>query len=107
VSSLGLQQLTDEFGRGQTRADARTHDQAVVFVIEDARQGTVRIDLLDIVFRERHRGRLDDPGREQRLERFGNGQGDQTGAGPTGGTAHEQSRARVVERSGDDEKSPE
>ena len=50
-----------------------------------------------------HRRRLDDLRREQRLERLGDGQGDQTGAGPSGRPADEQCGARVVERAGDHE----
>ncbi len=51
----------------------------------------------------RHRRRLDDLGREQRLERLGDGERHQAGAGSTGGPADEQRGAGVVERAGDDE----
>ena len=61
------------------------------------------LDLLDVVLGQRHRRRLDDLGREQRLERLGDGQRDQAGAGPAGGPADEQGRAGVVERAGDHE----
>ena len=67
-------------------------------MIEDPGEGRLRIDLLDVVLGQGHRGRLDDLGREQRLERLRHGQGHEPDAGPTGGPADEQGRPGVVER---------
>ena len=76
-------------------------DDRVVIVVEDPGDRRLRVDLLDVVLGQGHRRRLDDLRREQRLERLGNGERDEPGAGPTRGPADEQRRARVVERAGD------
>ena len=61
------------------------------------------VDLLDVVLGQGHRRRLDDLRREQRLERLGHGERDESRARPSGRAADEQRRAGVVERAGEDE----
>ena len=102
---IGLARGADEqphqLGGGQARPQPGSHDDRIVLVVEDLGQRRLRVDLLDVVLGQAHRRGLDDLGGEQGLERFGHGQGDQPGAGPTGGAADEQGGARVVERAGD------
>ena len=78
------------------------HDR-VVLVVEDPGERGLRVDLLDVVLGQRHRRRLDDLRREQRLERLRDRERHEAGAGATGGAADEQRGARVVERPGDHE----
>ena len=104
---LDGEEAGDQLGGREPGTEARTDDDRVVLVVEDPGERIVGLDLLDVVLRQGHRRRLDHPRREQRLERFGNGQGDQPGARPAGRPADEQGSARVVERAGDDEQLPE
>ena len=98
-----IDEPADELGRREARAQARSHDERVVLVIEDPGEGRLRVDLLDVVLGQGHRRRLDDLGREQRLQRLGHGQRHEADPGATGRPADEQRRARVVERPGDHE----
>ena len=99
--TLDGEQGADQVGRGQARPQPGSDDERVMLVVHDPGEGVLGLDLLDVVLGEGHRRRLDDLRREQRLERLGDGQGDQTGAGPSGRPADEQRGARVVERAGD------
>ena len=74
-----------------------------MLVIEDPGERGVGIDLLDIVLGQGHRRRLDDLGREHRLERLRHGQRDEAGPGAPGGAGDEQGGARVIERARDDQ----
>ena len=91
-------ELANELGGGESRSQARTHHEGVVLVVEDAREGWFGINLFDVVLGEAHRRGLDHLGREQRLEGLGDRQRDEADAGPARRAAHQQRRARVVER---------
>ena len=67
------------------RVAAGPDDDRVVLVVEDAGERRLGVDLLDVVLGQRHRRRLDDLGREQRLERLGDGEGHEPDPGPAGG----------------------
>ena len=97
------QEHPDELGGGKPRPQPGAHDDRVVIVVEDPGEGRLGIDLLDVVLGQPHRRRLDDLGREQGLERFGHGERDEPGPGPTRCAADEQGRARVVQRAREDE----
>ena len=96
-------QLPDELGRRESGPQPGAQHDRVVLVVEDARQRRLWVDLLDVVLGQGHRRRLDHLGREERLERLGDGERDEACAGPTGGLAHEQCGPGVVERAGDHE----
>ena len=101
--TAGVDQLADELGGGEAGPESRSDHQRVVLVVEDARECRLRVELLDIVLRQRHRRGLDDLRREKRLERLGHGQGDEPDSRPTGGATDQQGGAGVVERPGDDQ----
>jgi hypothetical protein len=67
------EQEPDQLGRGEPRAQPRADDDGVVLVVEDPGESGFGIDLLDAVLGQPHGGRLDDLGREQRLQRLGHG----------------------------------
>ncbi len=97
------EQVAHELNRGESRSEARPEDDGIVLVVEDPGDRRLRVDLLEIVLRQGHRGGLDDLRGEERLERFGHGERDEPGTGATRGPADEEGRARVVERAGNDE----
>ena len=107
ASSRSGEKLAHELGGREARSQARPDDEGVVLVVQDAGHRGFRVDLLDVVLGQRHRRRLDDLRREQRLERFGDGQRHKAGTGPAGRTAHEEGSAGVVQRAGDDEQPTE
>jgi hypothetical protein len=62
------QQLAHQLRRREARPQPGPDDDRVVLVIEDARDRRLGVELLDVVLRQGHRGRLHDLRREQRLE---------------------------------------
>ncbi len=103
VRPARVDQLANELGRRESRAQPRPDDDRVMLVVEDAGDRRLRVDLLDVVLGKRHRRRLDDLGGEERLQRFGHREGDEPRSRPPGRAADEQRRPRIVERSGDDQ----
>ena len=103
----GRQQEPDELCRGEARPEAGPDDDRIVVVVEDPGERRLRVDLLDVVLRQRHRRRLDDLGGEQRLKRFRDRQRDEPRAGPARRAADEERRAGVVQGAGNHEQLPE
>ena len=58
----------DEVSGRERSPKAGPDDEGVVVVVEDHRESGLRVDLLEVVLRERHRRRLDDLRGEQRLK---------------------------------------
>ena len=94
-----VEQHPNEIGGRETWSQAGADHQRVMVVVEDPCERGLRIELLDVVFGQRHRRRLDDLRGEQRLERLGHGQRDEAHTSAAGGAAHEQGGPGVVERS--------
>jgi hypothetical protein len=87
------EQHPHELPRREARSEPRPHHDRVVLMVEDPGDGRLRIDLLDVVLGQRHRGRLDDLRGEQWLQGFRHREGDEAGPGSAGRAADEQRRA--------------
>ena len=94
VGLVGGDQASDELGGRESGSQARPDDDRVMLVVEDAGERRLRVQLLDVVLGERHRRRLDHLRGEDRLQRFGDGQRDESGSGPPGGPRDQQGGAR-------------